>query len=373
MTTTIAKPRTLADLKVTVSGSGYASVSATDTAKLVRHALKLDFPGVKFQVKTSKYAGGASLDVFWTDGPPASQVERTLRPFEGSGFDGMQDLKTSHEAWLWPDGSAQRFASGIGQWGGAIIRDGSGGKLAEGEEHDYMAGLHLAYSGETTRRNYDETSDAFRLGQADGYGFKLAGALLVSFHADYIHTHRTLTEGARGELERAVVFLSGFDGEFDGNRRYDFALDDGPREGRVFADYGQTLVYQLSRLDDPADLTAAIEREAGRRAERGTRLFNEQARYNTPAGQGVTGYYVTIRDGSKVAPLLGPYDTRETAEACVDTARQLASEAAPTEAAFAGFGVTRATARPGDDLPAGKLEKLPARQLALAFGTETAA
>jgi hypothetical protein len=46
-----------------------------ETAKLVRQSLKEAFPGVKFAVRSSTYSGGASIDVSWTDGPNAVQVE----------------------------------------------------------------------------------------------------------------------------------------------------------------------------------------------------------------------------------------------------------------------------------------------------------
>jgi hypothetical protein len=36
-------------------------LSCAETAKLVRAALKESFPGVKFSVKSSTYAGGASI------------------------------------------------------------------------------------------------------------------------------------------------------------------------------------------------------------------------------------------------------------------------------------------------------------------------
>lgn len=69
-------------------------ISVTDTAKLLREALKKAFPAVKFSVRSDKYAGGASIDVYWTDGPTAEEVEAIAKQYEGADFDGMQDLKT---------------------------------------------------------------------------------------------------------------------------------------------------------------------------------------------------------------------------------------------------------------------------------------
>jgi hypothetical protein len=75
-------------------------LSCVDTAKLVRKALRADFPGVKFSVRSSTYAGGASIDVGWTDGPTSKQVDGTLKLYEGASFDGMIDLKSYHDSIL---------------------------------------------------------------------------------------------------------------------------------------------------------------------------------------------------------------------------------------------------------------------------------
>lgn len=81
-------------------------ISSTETAKLIRAQLKARFPRATFSVRTSKYSGGSSIDVSWTDGPTQSLVESIIQPFAGSGFDGMTDYKFSRCAWLRPDGSA---------------------------------------------------------------------------------------------------------------------------------------------------------------------------------------------------------------------------------------------------------------------------
>jgi hypothetical protein len=84
-------------------------LSCAETAKLVRAALKESFPGVKFSVKSSTYAGGASINVAYTDGPSASQVESITRAFQGSYFDGMTDYKGSNYNSL--DGQQIRFGA----------------------------------------------------------------------------------------------------------------------------------------------------------------------------------------------------------------------------------------------------------------------
>jgi hypothetical protein len=84
-------------------------LSCADTAKLVRAALKETFPGVKFSVKSSVYAGGASINVAYTDGPSAGQVEAVAKAFQGAYFDGMTDYKGSNYNTL--DGQAVRFGA----------------------------------------------------------------------------------------------------------------------------------------------------------------------------------------------------------------------------------------------------------------------
>lgn len=66
-------------------------ISVAETAKLVRAALKENFPGVKFSVRSDSYAGGASIDVYWTDGPTESAVVAIVNQFRGADFDGMTD------------------------------------------------------------------------------------------------------------------------------------------------------------------------------------------------------------------------------------------------------------------------------------------
>lgn len=75
-------------------------ISVADTAKLVRVALKRDFPAIKFSVTSKSYAGGASIRVVYIDGPRTADVEKITRQFEGSTFDGMIDLKSYHSNML---------------------------------------------------------------------------------------------------------------------------------------------------------------------------------------------------------------------------------------------------------------------------------
>ncbi len=86
--------------------SDHEYLSAADTAKLIRAQLKKHFPACKFWVQSKTYAGGASIDIYYVDGPVKQDVERVVGPFNGAEFDGMVDLKSYNEAWLMPDGSA---------------------------------------------------------------------------------------------------------------------------------------------------------------------------------------------------------------------------------------------------------------------------
>lgn len=84
-------------------------LSCAETAKLLRLALKESFPGVKFSVRSSVYAGGASIDVKWMDGPTSKTVDPILSAFKGSYFDGMIDYQGSNYHSL--DGAEVRFGS----------------------------------------------------------------------------------------------------------------------------------------------------------------------------------------------------------------------------------------------------------------------
>jgi hypothetical protein len=80
-------------------------LSCADTAKLVRKALKSSFPGVRFSVRSKTYAGGASINVGWLDGPTTKEVDAITDLYTGATFDGMIDLKSYHDTILQgPDG-----------------------------------------------------------------------------------------------------------------------------------------------------------------------------------------------------------------------------------------------------------------------------
>ncbi len=76
-----------------------------ETAKLVRAALKKNFPGVKFSVRSERYAGGSSINVRWVLGPTTKEVDAIAGQFESREFDGSIDMATIKDHWLLPDGS----------------------------------------------------------------------------------------------------------------------------------------------------------------------------------------------------------------------------------------------------------------------------
>lgn len=78
--------------------------SVTETAVLVREALKNNFPGVKFSVRSSSYAGGASIDVRWTLGPTVKEVDSVVRVYQSESFDGSIDMACYKDHWMTPDG-----------------------------------------------------------------------------------------------------------------------------------------------------------------------------------------------------------------------------------------------------------------------------
>lgn len=80
-------------------------IGMAETNRLIRKALKDNFPGVKFSVRGRKYAGGCSTDIRWTGGPAADEVEKVAGLFEGKSFDGRTDSTIYHRHWMKPDGS----------------------------------------------------------------------------------------------------------------------------------------------------------------------------------------------------------------------------------------------------------------------------
>jgi hypothetical protein len=84
-----------------LGGGKYGTyIGAADTARLIRSALKLAFPGVPFSVRSTSYSGGSSVRVHWTDGPSKAHVDAALSGFAGHDFDGSIDMAFSHSCYM---------------------------------------------------------------------------------------------------------------------------------------------------------------------------------------------------------------------------------------------------------------------------------
>lgn len=137
-------------------------LSCAETAKLIRTQLKGKFPGIKFGVKSHVYAGGASIRIDWVDGPTQDMVNAVVKPFAGSGFDGMIDMKYSVTAYLLPDGSAA-FAQTSGTEGsGGIYSKGKSFKPCAEAERVSFGADHVFTERRTSRRLVDGALLSFR-------------------------------------------------------------------------------------------------------------------------------------------------------------------------------------------------------------------
>ena len=343
-------------------------MSCTETAALVRAALKNAYPGIKFSVRSTTYAGGARIDIGWTDGPQRTAVDTVVQPYAGAGFDGTTDLKTINCHWLHPDGRPESFQSQIGHsWAQRTI-GGDGTEVPAEYARDYRHGVASVTGEQLAGPAPDTTSPAYQQGQDDARKRLADGARLVHFGADSIFTARAFSDEYRGQLEREVAFLAGEAGPFDGNRRYGFGLTTG---GRWFEGSGTTLARQLSEAGDD-EVKEALASEAKRRAVAAAARFNDEhaeddsAFYVTVREAGHAGTLrTTVKDAGRFGLLLGPYSAREDAEADVNLGRRLA-QTVNDRAIWYAYGAARLTRTPGKELPAGILEHLVERQMALA-------
>ena len=80
-------------------------IDVVEVARLVRRALKKDFPDVRFSVRSNRYAGGASILVTWKDGPQQSEVRAAVSQYAGSRTDGDYSPRPVYH-YLRPDGEA---------------------------------------------------------------------------------------------------------------------------------------------------------------------------------------------------------------------------------------------------------------------------
>jgi hypothetical protein len=91
---------------VTAIGRGANTLVAA--AKNIRKELALAFPRIKFSVKSDRFSGGDSIDVYWTDGPTSKQVDAIIGKYAAGSFDGMTDsYDYSHSVWTDAFGDAK--------------------------------------------------------------------------------------------------------------------------------------------------------------------------------------------------------------------------------------------------------------------------
>lgn len=189
------------------------SIGLVDTAKLIRKHLKAAFPGQKFTVRTSRFSGGSSIDVNWTDGPTGSQVDAIIDAFAYGRFDGSIDMAYSVSSWYCSEH-------------GASVRHSAGTQDSRG-----------------SNPAIDEVSCCL-------------GAEPVSFGAKFVSGQRRLSDDFRSLLENDVEVVTGE--TYDANRRYEAVVLGGswsdpndPDAGRLVMcrgslTYGSELVWRLA-------------------------------------------------------------------------------------------------------------------------------
>jgi len=67
------------------------SVQAS-VAKTIRRELKEKFPGIKFSVRSESFAGGNSVDIYYTNGVPEDEIRKLVNKYQSGYFDGMVDM-----------------------------------------------------------------------------------------------------------------------------------------------------------------------------------------------------------------------------------------------------------------------------------------
>lgn len=90
-------------------------LSAAETAKLMRAALKAAFPGTKISVRCAR---GNATYVSWTDGPTVRDVQAITHEFESQTFNSSEDMREYTNAGQLisnPDGSVVvvKYMSGL--------------------------------------------------------------------------------------------------------------------------------------------------------------------------------------------------------------------------------------------------------------------
>lgn len=78
-------------------------IDTADVAKLIRKELKKTLPSTKFSVRISRYSGGSSVYISWTDGPTTNDVDHIVHAFQSGRFESMTDCAYAADSWYCPD------------------------------------------------------------------------------------------------------------------------------------------------------------------------------------------------------------------------------------------------------------------------------
>ncbi|TDN39820.1 hypothetical protein E4631_23420 [Hymenobacter sp. UV11] len=90
------------------------SYTLTGTAQLIREALKIAFPGVKFSVTSDSFANGNAVDIRYTDGPSRKQVEQVYAPFISGHYNSSEDMYEYHREPTTIDSTGKLFRMSYG-------------------------------------------------------------------------------------------------------------------------------------------------------------------------------------------------------------------------------------------------------------------
>ena len=90
------------------------SYTTAGTAQLIREALKVAFPGVKFSVTSDSFANGTSVDIRYTDGPTRKQVEQVDAPFISGHYNSAEDMYEYHREPTSVDATGRLFRMSYG-------------------------------------------------------------------------------------------------------------------------------------------------------------------------------------------------------------------------------------------------------------------
>lgn len=243
-------------------------LSVAETAKLVRQALKKAFPGVKFSVRSQSYAGGASIDIRWTNGPTVKMVDAVADQFSGADFDGMIDMKIHNDSWLLPDGTAI-IASKAGTYGQR------GSIPSEYNDKPHQDAIRVHFGADYIFANRDYTLEFVQVAAAEfeaKSGIK-APEIKVT---DYDHAYFDDIMFSHGSLEReARCYLADYaEGiGITGDRWYATADETEPEPADLAADFFHQAATEPTTADpivetEPEPVTVATEPKQAKKRTR---------------------------------------------------------------------------------------------------------